>query len=151
MAIKGQALADFVAEFTYDVVPKPEETLPNVQTPYKQNLDEDLRRWKLFVDRSSNHHGCGAGLVLQTPSGEQMEYTIRIGFKATNNEVEYEALLDGLRVATELGANSLDAFSDSQLVVNQVQEDYLAKDTRMVAYLDEVKTMFGKIKEFRIR
>ena len=80
-----------------------------------------------------------------------MEYAIYIGFKATNNEAEYEALLTVQRVATELGVDSLDAFSDSQLVVNQVQEDYLVKNTRMVAYLDEVKTMLGKIKDFRIR
>lgn len=72
-----------------------------------------------------------------------MEYVIRIGFKATNNKAEYEALLAGLRVATELGVDSLDIFNDSQLVVNQVQGDYLAKDTRMVAYLDEVKAMSG--------
>ena len=45
----------------------------------------------------------------------------------------------------------MDAFSDSQLVVNQVQWDYLAKDTRMVAYLDEVKIMSKKIKDFTIR
>ena len=59
-------------------------------------------------------------LVLQTPSGEEMEYAIRIGFKATNNETKYEALLVGLRVTTKLRVESLDAFSDSQLVVNQV-------------------------------
>ncbi|GFY98605.1 hypothetical protein Acr_13g0000060 [Actinidia rufa] len=51
----------------------------------------------LFVDGSSNQQGCGAGLVLQTPSGDQMEYAIWIGFKATNNEAEYEALLAGLQ------------------------------------------------------
>ena len=79
-----------------------------------------------------------------------MEYAIHIGFKTTNNEAEYEALLVGLWVATEMGVDSLDAFNDSQLVVNQVQGDYLAKDTRMVAYLDEVKTMSWKIKDFRI-
>ena len=45
---------------------------------------------------------------------------------------------------------SLGAFSDSQLVVNQVQGDYLTKDLRMVAYLDEVKTMSTKIKDFKI-
>ena len=50
-----------------------------------------------------------------------------IGFKATTNKAEYEALLTELRVATELGVESLDAFSDSQLVVNQVQMDYLSK------------------------
>ena len=44
----------------------------------------------------------------------------------------------------------MDAFSDSQLVVNQVQGDYLAKDLRMVAYLDEVKTISMKIKDFKI-
>ncbi|GFS40353.1 hypothetical protein Acr_00g0068050 [Actinidia rufa] len=104
----------------------------------------------LFVDGFSNQHGCGAGLVIRAPSGEQMEYAIRMGFKATNNEAEYEALLAGLRVATELGAQSLEVFSDSQLVVNQVQGDYLAKDARMIAYLGEVKAVSAKIKEFKI-
>ena len=80
------------------------------------------------MDRSSNQNSCGVRLVLQTPSGEHKEYAISIGFKITNNEAEYEALLAGLRVATELRVESLDTFSDSQLVVNQVQEDYLAKD-----------------------
>ena len=42
-----------------------------------------------------------------------MEYAIRIGFTATNNEAKYEALLAGLRITTELGVVSLDAYSDS--------------------------------------
>ena len=45
----------------------------------------------------------------------------------------------------------MDAFSDSQLVVNPVQRDYLARDMRMTAYLDEVKSMSQKIKSFTIR
>ena len=76
----------------------------------------------------SNQHGYGAGLVLQFLSGEPMEYAIRIRFKASNNEAEYEALLTGLRVAIELEVESQDAYSDSQLIINQVQGDYLAKD-----------------------
>ena len=75
-----------------------------------------------------------------------MEYAIRIRFKATNNKAQLAAL----RVAIKLGIESLDTFSDSQLVVNQVQWDYLAKDHRMVAYLDEVKNMSIKIKGFKI-
>ena len=67
-----------------------------------------------------------------------MEYAIRMGFKATNNEVAYDTLLIELRVAMDLGVDSLDAFNDSQLVVNQVEGDYLAKDTRMLAYLDNL-------------
>ena len=79
------------------------------------------------MDGSSNQHGCGAGLVLQIPSEEQMEYPICIGFKATTNEAEYEPLLVGLRVMTELEVESLDAYNDSELVVNQVQRETLLK------------------------
>ena len=151
MVIKAQALADFVAESTPepDVAPSEKET-PTLRSSDNDlwSSDEDLGWWILFVDGSSNQHGCGTGLILQTPSGEQMEYAIQIGFKATNNEVEYEALLARLRVDIGLGVDSMDAFSDSQLVVNQVYWDYLAKDTRMAAYLDEVKIMSKKIKDF---
>ena len=49
-----------------------------------------------------------------------MEYAACIGFKTTNSEAEYQDFLAGLRVASELGVESLDAYSDSQLVVNQV-------------------------------
>ena len=93
MAIKGQALADFVAEFTYDIVSELEKDIPDVETQEQHYSDDDLARWKLFMDGSSNHHDCGTRLILQTLSGKQMEYAIRIGFKATNNEAEYEALL----------------------------------------------------------
>ncbi|XP_057492433.1 uncharacterized protein LOC130778036 [Actinidia eriantha] len=150
MAIKAQALANFMVESTHEPTQELEVTSPKVETS-KEQSSYDLARWMLFMDGSSNQHGCGAGLVLQTLTGDQIEYAIQIGFKATNNEAEYEALLAGLRVAIDLGVDSLDVFSDSQLVVNQVQGDYLAKDSRMVAYLDEVKTMTGKIKNFKIR
>ena len=56
-----------------------------------------------------------------------------------------------MRVATEIRVDFLDVFSDSQLVVNQIKRDYLTKDTRMVTYLDEIKIMSRKIKDFRIR
>ena len=92
MVIKAQALGDFIDEFTHDVTPEP-EVLSKKEALEKQNQDEDLAKWKLFVDGSSNQHGCGVGLVLQTSSSEQMEYVMHIGFKTTNNEAEYKALL----------------------------------------------------------
>ena len=74
-----------------------------------------------------------------------MEYAIHIGLKTTNNKAEYEALLIGLNVIVELEVWYL------ELVVNQVQGDYLTKDLRMVAYLDEVKVLVMKIKNFKIQ
>ena len=97
----------------HDVTPEFEITLSEVEILEKKNQEDDIARWKLFMDGSSNQYGCGAGLVLQTFSSEQMEYAICIGFKATNNKVEYKAILAGLRVATKLGVKSLDAFTDS--------------------------------------
>ncbi|GFS41152.1 hypothetical protein Acr_00g0072680 [Actinidia rufa] len=87
MAIKAKALANFVAKLTHDV-PEPRVIPPKVVASKEQDPDEDLTKWKLFLDGSFNQHGYGAGLVLQISLGEQMEYAIRIGFKATNNEVE---------------------------------------------------------------
>ena len=141
-----QSLTDFIAEFTDNIASNLDTEVPDEQ----EVKNSDITRWKLFVDGSSNQHGCSVGLVLQIPSGEQMKYVIRIGFKATNNKVEYEALLVGFKVATGLKVEFLDSYNDTQLVVNQVQGDYLPKDLHIMAYLDEVKAMEMKIKDFKI-
>ena len=52
--------------------------------------------WKLFVDGASNRHGAGLSIVLISPDGLTIEHSITLGFPASNNEAEYEALLAGL-------------------------------------------------------
>ncbi|GFZ14744.1 hypothetical protein Acr_24g0009340 [Actinidia rufa] len=152
------------SEEVYNVSIPKSETLPSITftnedlrgsthfTPLWSDLKED--QYCPWVDQAALVFGDETppdySLVLQILSGEQMEYAIYIGFKATNNEVEYEAFLFGLRVAIELEIESLDIYNDSQLVVNQVQGDYLSKDLRMMVYLDKVKVMSMKIKDFKI-
>ncbi|KAM1786961.1 hypothetical protein ACFX14_039537 [Malus domestica] len=118
LAEKGQTVANFIANFTYPVdivsTPKKVVSLPSEA----QKIEPTAPAWSLYVDGSSNQHGCGAGLVLTTPDKVAMEYALRFKFKASNNEVEYEALLVGLRLAKHLGVKRIDIFSDSQLVVN---------------------------------
>ena len=60
-----------------------------------------------------------------------MKYGVRLRFPATNNEVEYEAILSGLRIAKALGAKNISLRSDSQLVVGRVREYFEANETRM--------------------
>uniref|UniRef100_A0A2N9HT99 Uncharacterized protein n=1 Tax=Fagus sylvatica TaxID=28930 RepID=A0A2N9HT99_FAGSY len=84
----------------------------------------DSSEWKLFVDGASNMKGAGAGAVLVSPEGLILEQAVRLGFLASNNEAEYEALLIGLRSALRLGADRLQVFCDSQLVVEQVRREY---------------------------
>ena len=74
----------------------------------------------LFVDGSSNLKGSGAGIILEGPEGIAIEQSLRFGFKASNNQAEYEALIASLQLVKEMGANSLIVKSDSQLVTSQV-------------------------------
>ncbi|KAK1587809.1 hypothetical protein Q3G72_017034 [Acer saccharum] len=87
-AIKRQVVSDFIAEFTE----------PDTEVRRMMESKQVSRfRWKLHVDRSSNTHGSGAGIVITTPEGDAVECAMRFDFKATNNQAEYEALLAGLR------------------------------------------------------
>ncbi|KAM2015175.1 hypothetical protein ACFX16_045733 [Malus domestica] len=140
-AEKGQAVADFIADFTYpvDIASTPEAvaSLPSEA----QKIESTTPAWSLYVDGSSNQQGCRAGLVLTTPDKVAIEYAIRFKFKASNNEAEYEALLAGLRLAKHLGVKQIDNFSDSQLVVNQVTNNFDAKDSSMAAYLAQTRLL----------
>jgi hypothetical protein len=88
-AIKAQALADFIAEFT---------------VTEEEPLDKD---WEIEIDGSSVKGAGGVGIVFKTPEGHLLKYSTRLQYPTTNNEAEYEALLTGLRIAKELGANRL--------------------------------------------
>ncbi|XP_075659130.1 uncharacterized protein LOC142629010 [Castanea sativa] len=123
--MKGQVLANFISEFS----------------PKSVNVVRlaEIRPWKVFVDSASNTAGVGAGIVVITPEGLKLKYSFKLGFKASNNEAEYEALLSGLRVVMDLGAKEVEVYSDSLLVVNQVQGNFEAKDPRMIEYLRLVK------------
>ena len=56
-------------------------------------------------------------------------------FPATNNEVEYEAILTRLKVEKALGAKNLFLQSDSKLVMGQIKEEYEAKEEMIQKYL----------------
>ncbi|KAL5582363.1 hypothetical protein UlMin_014805 [Ulmus minor] len=127
-AIKGQALADFIAEFTY--TPEMSEKL----TTQTQNS-----QWKLYVDGSSTETSSEAGIILVSPDGVKLSCAVRFKFKATNNQAEYEALLSGLRLAKEVSARHLTIYSDSQLVVSQVNSEFQAKGEKMASYLEKAK------------
>ncbi|XP_050229096.1 uncharacterized protein LOC126678235 [Mercurialis annua] len=117
--LKAQALADFVAEMTE----KPCDL-----------VTEELT-WNLFVDRASSEQGAGAGIVLLGPNKIIIEYAVHLSFKATNNVAEYEALLRGLEIATEVKAEKLRIHSDSQLVTSQVLGQFQTRDSNIAKYV----------------
>ena len=135
-AIKGQALVDFITEFTYKAEKATEEAHEDIEQQW----------WKLYVDGSSNDCGAGAGLMLISLEGHKITCALRFDFKASNNE----ALLAGLRLAKELKAGHLQIFSESQLVVKQVTEKYQARGENMVAYLKSAQVLLKSFNEYSI-
>ncbi|GAV81703.1 RVT_3 domain-containing protein [Cephalotus follicularis] len=136
-AIKSQVLADFVGDNT------PTECLEEDSSENEKGL------WKLSVDGLSCVSISGAGLVLTSPDGWTLEYALRFGFKATNNEAEWEALIAGLTIAKHLEVQKIEASNDSQLVVGLVRE-YEAREDSMVKYLAHVQSLKSAFQVFRV-
>jgi ribonuclease HI len=100
--------------------------------------------WTMFFDGSLMKTGAGAGLLFISPLGEHLRYALRLHFPASNNLAEYEALVNGLRIAIELGVRRLDARGDSQLVIDQAMKNSHCRDLEMEAYCDEVRRLEDK-------
>ena len=130
-----------MAEFT-------ESPLKEISTT--QNMDEksvgtiSLQEppfWKVYVDGATNQRGSRVGLVLISPEKLTIEKSLRLGFSTTNNEAEYEALLEGMSMVQKVGGKAIEMFSDSRLVVGQVGGELEARDERMQEYLSQVRLL----------
>ncbi|XP_074311299.1 uncharacterized protein LOC141647138 [Silene latifolia] len=144
-AIKSQALADFVSSFS-----------PAIQNLADKEIltlkgDKDAEVWQMHIDGASNQRGAGVGLILLSPHGDLIVQAIRCEFKVTNNETEYEALILGMQLALDLGIRNLQVYSDSLLIVNHVNDEYVARDSKMIAYLKVAKELKRKFKDCKLK
>ena len=96
------------------------------------------------MDGASNAQGSGAGLILTFPNRIDVEYALRFGFQASNNETEYEVVIAGLNLAHSMEADQLEVSSDSQLVVKQIEDSYEARGEKMILYLKKVRELLKK-------
>jgi ribonuclease HI len=103
-----------------------------------------MELWTMYFDGSLMKTRAGAGLLFISPLGKHLRYVLRLHFPASNNVAEYEALVNGLRIAIELGVRRLDARGDSQLVIDQVMKNSHCHDRKMEAYCDEVRRLEDK-------
>ena len=123
-AIKAQALADFIAEFTI---------------LEDDNAINKTEQWTIRTDGSSAQKRRGVGIIIVTLDGEMLKYGVQLKFLATNNEAEYKGILTGLRLRKTLGAKDLLIQSDSKLVIGQIKGEYEVKEERMQKYLKLTK------------
>jgi ribonuclease HI len=98
----------------------------------------------MYFDGSLMKTGASAGLLFISTLGKHLRYVLRLHFPASNNVAEYEALVNGLHIAIELGVQRLDARGDSQLVIDQIMKNSHCRDQKMEAYCDEVRRLEDK-------
>jgi ribonuclease HI len=127
--IKTQELVDFMAEWQEYQVPTPTER---------------PEHWVMYFDGSLKLNGAGAGALLISPTGEQLKYFLRIFWKVSNNEADYEALVHGLRLAISLGIKRLLVYGDSAVVINQVNKSWDRNKENMDASCLEVRKLENK-------
>jgi ribonuclease HI len=128
-AIKSQALVDFMAEWRENQLPTPTERPKHLV---------------MYFDGSLKLEGASAGVLLISPTGEQLKYVLQIFWKVSNNEAEYEAMLHGFHLAASLGIKQLLVYGDSAVVINQVNKSWNRNKENMDAYCLEVHKLENK-------
>ena len=126
-SVKSQVLVDLLAEF----VEPPIETVAKVENVDRKSVGtisaQGALRWKVYVDSAANQRGSKVRLVLISLEKITIEKSLRLWFSTTNNEVEYEVLLQGMAMVQKMGGKVMKIFLDSRLVVGQVKGKLWAK------------------------
>ncbi|XP_074336423.1 uncharacterized protein LOC141673569 [Apium graveolens] len=152
MTIKGHALVDFILEFDSEVDDK---AIVSAEPSSQGNALIKVRKefphpwWVLHVDGAVNNNGAGVGIVLVTPEGHHLMSAIHFKFCVTNNDAEYEALINGLKIDLEVGVENLIARSYSELVVNQINGGFQSPGPQTELYMRCVQHLlrnFGSAK-----
>ncbi|KAL6291692.1 hypothetical protein ACE6H2_009202 [Prunus campanulata] len=144
-AIKGQALADFLAAH-----PVPDNMELSNDLPDEEVFSTEISPWQLYFDGAARKKGAGAGVVFITPSGGLIPYSFSLMTLCSNNIAEYEALIIGLEIALEMSINCLHAFGDSQLIVKQLNGQYAVKNENLVPYNERAKYLMTQFQDIQI-
>ncbi|XP_070021027.1 uncharacterized protein [Nicotiana sylvestris] len=126
----------------HDVTRKKEQAIYYLSkkfTPYEVMCVDEVDHnekpgWKLFFDGAANMKGVGIGAVLISETGQYYPITTQLRFYCTNNMVEYEACILGLRLAIDMGVQEILVLGDSELLVYQIQGEWETRDLKLIPY-----------------
>ena len=145
-SVKGQSIADQLADFPLTEEIKAEDDFPDDRIC---NIQESPV-WTLFFDGARNMSGIGIGILLITPEKEMIPYSLKLNFQCTHNMAEYEALIQGLKILQDFNVKRVHAFGDSLLVVSQVNAEWQVKDSKLIPYQKIALALIGNFEEFQL-
>ncbi|RVW58848.1 hypothetical protein CK203_101786 [Vitis vinifera] len=137
-SVKGSIVADHLASLpVFDDRPI-DNDFPNEQFISVTSI----AKWRLYFDGVANQLGFGIGILLISPQGDHIPRSVWLTFsdhrRLTNNIVEYEACIIGLETALDLGVRQLEIHGDSNLVIQQTQENQFADALATLAFMIEI-------------
>ncbi|XP_070031711.1 uncharacterized protein [Nicotiana tomentosiformis] len=152
-AIKAQALADHLAENPVDDEYKPLTTyFPDKEVnSIEEVVQDDNLVWKMYFDGAVNIKGVRIGAILISPIGQYYPATARLRFFCTNNMVEYEACIMGLKIALDLDVHELLVMGDSDLLIRQAQGEWETRDIKLIPYKQCVQDLSNRFKSIEFR
>jgi ribonuclease HI len=106
--------------------------------------------WTLFFDGSKSQEGSGEGCILINPKGQCHFLSCRLEFECTNNTVEYEALVQGLKKAIDLNVKRLKVFGDSKIIIRKVRNTIHCNSPHLKNYQQEVYRLIERFEAFNI-
>lgn len=136
-AVKGQALADFLADHPVPSDWEFSDDFPDEDVFYI----EVMLPWMMFFDGAARREGAGAGVVFVSPQRQILLYSFSLSELCSNNVAEYQALIIGLQMAIEMSISQLEIFGDSKLVINQILEQYDVKKEDLIPYCQYAKKL----------
>jgi ribonuclease HI len=135
--IQSQALGDFITDWT-----------PGAQ---EEETNKDAEAWTMFCDGSWGTFGAGAAAFLVAASKVRTCYAAKLDFSCTNNIVEYEALLLGLRKLKAMGIRRTILKTDSQVISSHIDKSIKARDPKLEKYLDTVRRLEASFEGFYVK
>jgi ribonuclease HI len=154
-AVKGQALADFLAAH-----PVPDDSPLVTDLPDEEVFNVGTSTWELYFDGASRtdrdldgmpKKRAGAGLVFKNPMGGTFYHSFSLlKEECSNNEAEYEALIFGLLLALSMNIHALHVYGDSQLIVRQVNGVYEVRKPELAPYCQAAQKLMKKFEIIQV-
>ncbi len=92
-----------------------------------------------------------AGFTLADSAGTQLQAKAFFLGQATNNVAEYTSLVKALEAAKQIGAEQLTVFSDSELLVRQINGQYKVKSELIRPFFRQAISLLGEFKNWQVR
>lgn len=98
------------------------------------------------IDGAANEKGVGVEISLSGLDNHKVKFALNFAFNASNNEAKYEAMIHGLEIAIYLEIKKLKVYSNSQLIINKMKNEFHVKGEKMSLYTEKVRSL---TKEFK--